>query len=154
MGITTAIDLITLLKDCDKLIEFLEQDIKSKNEVGFSLGEDGTIYQFREGNYDNITFTLPTNEQRMYIHTHPSVDTVLSEHVTVSERDMEFGENPLVSGLIVLSQEMFDSCWKGKAILFTEEERESVNFTIDCNGVIDGPTEERWLENPSFTIRD
>lgn len=145
----SAHDAVELLKNCSHLVEFLEKDLKSRNEVGFCIGEEGTVFQFREGSDSNITFTLSPyhDERRVVIHTHPSIDF----NVTPSDSDLALGERDEVCGMIILAQEMFEVEWNGKAFAFGEDgSTDMVSFRIVCDGSTDGPAEERWVENPRF----
>lgn len=113
MSINSANDIVSVLRNCNKLLEFLENDLKSQNEVGFCLGENGTVFAFREGEWDQVTVTLPPSDRdvdecRLIVHTHPSLDATGSGDLTVSDSDLNIGKHPSVCGLVILSQEMFD----------------------------------------------
>jgi hypothetical protein len=145
-------DVISALQDCNKLEEFLERDLKSRNEIGFQIGEDGTAYHMKEGKWDEVTLPLPSGgESRIIVHSHPSIDST-SGSLTLSDSDMDVGDNQLVTGLITLSQHMFSVEWKGVAIYFSDDGYESTEFTISCDGTTNGPARERWIADPTISI--
>lgn len=149
-------DIVRQLQSCNRLAEFLESDTKTTNEMAFLLGEHGSVYEFREGKHSEVTVILPpsdkeVDERRVLVHTHPSIDM----NVTPSKNDMDIGNHPAVCGMVVLVQEMFDVKWDGKAVYFPEEEEtepEIVEFRIECDGTTDGPSEDRWVENPRILL--
>lgn len=142
-------DVVDALRTCGRVTEFLERDLKSRSEVGFSIGEHGTVYEFREGSWDELTFWFPPemDERRVVVHTHPSIDS----GPTLSASDQAIGETEGICGLIVLSQEMFEVEWVGKAMHFGDSgETATTSFRVVCDGSTDGPARDRWVENPRF----
>lgn len=152
----SAAQVVDVLKNCSKLTELLEMDLKTDSEVGIAIGEYGTIYNIKEGNGNQITFALPpsdrpVDEQRVIVHTHPSIDGVITDGLSVSTSDEAVGDHPAVGGMIILSQDMFDVNWDGKALYFPEEgSPEQVTFRIEADGTTNGPKRDRWVENPRF----
>lgn len=152
----SARDIVTLLESCSKLTELLEKDLKSDNEVGMPLGEHDTIYNMREGSQNQMNFVLPSSdrevdERRVIVHTHPTIDGVITDGLSASQSDMDIGEHPAVCGMVILSRDMFDVSWDGKAVYFPENgSLEETTFRIECDGTTDGLKRDRWAENPEF----
>lgn len=152
----TAQDIVNILENCSKLTEILEKDLKSENEVGMPIGEYGTIYNLREGSRNQMNFTLPpsdkdVDEKRIIVHTHPTIDGIITDGLSASKSDMDIGDHPAVCGMIILSRDMFDVCWDGKAVFFPENGTpKETTFRIECDGTTDGPKKDRWVENPTF----
>lgn len=145
----SAQDIVNALRTCGRLTEFLELDLKTTTEVGFSLGEHGTVYEFRTGRWDNITFAYSPDaeERRVIIHTHPTIDSQAS----FSQSDQAIGTQDAVCGMVVLSRDMFDVNWSGRAMYFGDDgDTDTTTFRIECDGSTDGPADERWVENPRF----
>ena len=159
MGFESAAEIVDGLTSCPRLAEFLEHDVQSKNEVAFCFDEEGNVYQFREGAPEEVTVTLPSRdydaaEQRVVVHTHPSIDAVMNGGVTMSPSDEAVGDHPAIDGMIALSMEMFELHWYGEAVLFSDSGRvvEKKAFEIEANGTTDGPTEERWVADPRVIV--
>lgn len=141
-------DAIRAFGNSDRLIEFLETDICGTSEVGATMNKDGDINNIKLGKTDAVSMDIPSGQDIIGIHTHPSVSGV-----KISEGDMKSTNYPNIVCSIILCQEMFDTTWDG--ICFKCENMSVVEknrFRVEAEGSTDGPKSQRYISDANIEI--
>lgn len=148
----SAQDILQILENCGRFLEFLEADNESGREVGCILTASGEVRQLKEGDMQEIGFygAGTGHEPVAVVHTHPTIDS----GPTLSESDFEIRtQNRGIQGMVVLSREMFETTWDGVCLYLgpstdIDAEYEEIRFRVVCDGTTAGPAEEKHVKNP------